>query len=117
MDVKRKSERRTPVAGELSDEERAAVVEVARIVGSLAERGRTAGQPSITALLRDIAAGAVVCRRRKRGGAARQTAAAQIAELRAREPGLSGPEVAQRVGCQPQTVYAVWAKLRAGAGS
>ncbi len=107
------SGRRPSVAGELTADERAAVVEVARVVGSLAERGPTAGQPSITALLRDIAAGAVTCRRSRRRGAARQTAAARIAELREREPGLTGAEVARRVGCRPQTVYAVWSRLRA----
>lgn len=112
MDVNAES-RRTGLTIELSAEEWAGVREVARIVGSLAERGPSAGQPSITALLRDIAAGVVTCRRRQAGRAARQTTADRIAELRAREPGLSASQAAARLGYGESTVRAVWARLRA----
>lgn len=97
--------------GELSADERAAVLAVAGELGCMVGAGSHTGKPSMTVLLRDIGAGDIVCKRRR--GRKRQTAAARIAELRAREPDLTGPEVARRVGCQPQTVYAVWAKLRA----
>lgn len=97
---------RVRVEVDMTTGERAALVEIAALLGCVTTRGAAAGAPSIAVLLRDIAAGDLAVVRRA-ARPARRTASAAILELHAARPDLTGAEIAAAVGCQRQTVYAV----------
>lgn len=111
MDVKKrgKSSAHPKPGGELTADERAAVLAVAGELGCMVGAGPHTGKPSMTVLLRDIGAGDIVCKRRR--GRKRQTAAARIEEWKRARPDMSAREVSERVGCKLQTVYAVWSHI------
>lgn len=93
----------------VTDEEQRVLLGIARDLGCTAATGAHADEPSISALLRAIAAGEVYVRRHKRARPRGPTKTTQIRTLLAEHPELSDADadVAALVGCSQSLVSMV----------
>lgn len=94
----------------LTESEEARLIEIATELGCLTRGGPATGAPSVRALLREIAAGEVVARRRTGRPRGPASATARVRAEIERDPGASGADIARRVGCSTTLV----SRVRAG---
>lgn len=94
----------------LTEDEEARLLKIAEELGCTTARGAAAGEPSIRGLLRELAAGELVIKRRPGRPGRRRSQADQVRAEIARDPSATGAEIARRVGCSQSLV----AKVKAG---
>lgn len=87
------------VTVDLTPQQHAALLEVARELGCTAARGITTDQPSIEALMAAIADGEVYARRHKAAAPREMSASAKVRAALAEDPTLGPTELARIAGC------------------
>lgn len=91
----------------LTEDEEARLLEIAEKLDCRALAGAAKDQPSIRGLLRELAAGELVIRRRPGRPRRRLTKTEQVREELERDPSATGSDIARRVGCSQALVTRV----------
>lgn len=98
------------VTVDLTPQQHAALLEVARELSCTAARGLTTDQPSIEALMAAIADGEVYARRYKAAPPREKSASAKVRAILAERPAATSAEVAREAKCSISLV----SKIRQG---
>lgn len=91
----------TSVGIHMTAQEHAALIDLAERFGCVSKRGPGAEEPSIRALLADIASGVLVLKRARPGKprATHRTASSKVREALAADPALGPTDLARIGGC------------------
>jgi len=100
------------VTVDLTHQQHAALLDVARELGCTAARGVTTDQPSIEALMAAIADGEVYARRHKAAAPRGMSASAKVRAALAERPDAPSAQIAREAGCSVSLVSKIKKAIR-----